>query len=103
MSRTRRVIRLEPGQQVSAGEHVALVECYGPAGRWNEVTTDPRTNQSGAVRWAGWLGTTNDVSRHASGPWRVVSVEPWEVSSDPSGDYVRASLARIAPPADGAS
>lgn len=95
MIRTRRVIRLEPGQLVTPGEQVALVECFGPAGRWNEVTTDPRTNRSGAVRWAGWLGTTNDVSRHASGPWRVVSVEPWEVSSDPGGYFVRASLAPV--------
>ena len=65
MIRTRRVIRLEPGQQVSAGEHVALVECYGPAGRWNEVTTDPRTNQSGELP-AGRIG-----SRWAVAPSQV--------------------------------
>lgn len=59
------------------------------------LTADPRTNLSHESLWEGWLGCTNNISEHALGAYRVVSVVEW----DPTGDDLtpvprwRASLA----------
>lgn len=36
----------------------------------------PRTNMSHEVQWYGWLGTTDDISYHAQGPWLVTALTP---------------------------
>lgn len=54
-----------------------LVEHSHCTKRWTRHElrdTPPRTNQSFEARPRGWCGTTNDVSTHGRGVWRVTRV-----------------------------